>query len=66
MTIAYESTYRNDPYRGHRHVAQPAGVANAAVAGFLSGAISSYRIDSDLRDWEKTSDHVPVMATFDV
>ena len=32
----------------------------------LSGAISSYRIDTDLRGWEKASDHVPVLATFDV
>ena len=32
----------------------------------LGGAIKSYRIDADLRDWEQTSDHVPVMATFDV
>lgn len=32
----------------------------------LGGAIRSYRIDSDLRDWEKASDHVPVLATFDV
>jgi exodeoxyribonuclease-3 len=32
----------------------------------LAGAISSYRIDRDLRDWERASDHVPVLATFDV
>jgi exodeoxyribonuclease-3 len=32
----------------------------------LSGAISAYRIDADLRDWEKASDHVPVLATFDL
>ncbi|UYN94872.1 MAG: endonuclease/exonuclease/phosphatase family protein [Enhydrobacter sp.] len=32
----------------------------------LSGAIRSHRIDKDLRDWDLASDHVPVMATFDV
>ena len=32
----------------------------------LSGAIESYVIDSDLRSWEKASDHVPVLATFNV
>ena len=32
----------------------------------LSDAISGYRIVRDTRDWEKASDHVPVMATFEV
>jgi exodeoxyribonuclease-3 len=32
----------------------------------LSGAIRSYHIDTDLRDWEVPSDHVPVLATFEV
>jgi exodeoxyribonuclease-3 len=32
----------------------------------LATSIKSYRIDRDLRDWEKASDHVPVLATFDV
>ena len=32
----------------------------------LSGAISSHRIDTDLRGSQKASDHVPVMATFEV
>jgi exodeoxyribonuclease-3 len=32
----------------------------------LSGAIRSHHIDVDLRDWELASDHVPVLATFDV
>ncbi len=32
----------------------------------LSGAIRGYHIDVDLRDWEQPSDHVPVLATFDV
>jgi exodeoxyribonuclease-3 len=32
----------------------------------LSGAITSHRIDVDLRDWQKASDHVPVMATFEI
>ena len=32
----------------------------------LSGAIRGHHIDADLRDWEKASDHVPVLATFEV
>ena len=32
----------------------------------LAGATRSHRIDTDLRDWEKASDHVPVLASFDV
>jgi len=32
----------------------------------LSGAIASYQIDVDARDWKKASDHVPVMATFEL
>jgi len=32
----------------------------------LAGAIRSHHIDTDLRDWEKASDHVPVSATFEV
>ena len=32
----------------------------------LSGAIRSHHIDTELRDWEFPSDHVPVLATFDV
>jgi len=32
----------------------------------LGAAIRSYHIDVDLRDWELTSDHVPVLATFEV
>ncbi|HJQ55962.1 MAG TPA: exodeoxyribonuclease III [Vineibacter sp.] len=30
----------------------------------LQGAITSYRIVKDARDWDKASDHVPVLATF--
>ncbi len=32
----------------------------------LGSAIAGHRIDTDLRDWKKASDHVPVMATFEV
>ena len=32
----------------------------------LSGVISSHRIDVGTRDWKQASDHVPVMATFEV
>lgn len=32
----------------------------------LSGALGSHRIDVDARDWDKASDHVPVLATFDL
>ena len=45
----------------HRHSDLP-----CLLAGSLGGAIKSHKIDVDLRDWKLTSDHVPVMATFDV
>jgi exodeoxyribonuclease-3 len=32
----------------------------------LSGALGGHRIDVDARDWNKASDHVPVMASFEV
>lgn len=32
----------------------------------LSGALKSHHIDVETRGWEKASDHVPVMATFEV
>ena len=32
----------------------------------LRSAILSHHIDVNLRDWELTSDHVPVSATFEV
>jgi exodeoxyribonuclease-3 len=32
----------------------------------LAGAISSHRIDVDLRGWKLASDHVPVLATFEI
>ena len=32
----------------------------------LAGAIRSHHIDVDMRDWTLASDHVPVLATFDV
>jgi exodeoxyribonuclease-3 len=32
----------------------------------LAGAIASHRIEVNARDWEKASDHVPVLATFEV
>ena len=32
----------------------------------LSGALKSHHIDVDLRDWKLASDHVPVLATFNV
>jgi len=36
------------------------------VTPALSGAVSGHRIDVDLRDWKRASDHVPVMATLEV
>jgi exodeoxyribonuclease-3 len=32
----------------------------------LAGSVLSHRIEVDARDWHKASDHVPVMATFEV
>ena len=32
----------------------------------LAGAIRSHRIDIEARAWDKASDHVPVMATFEL
>ena len=45
------------------------GLLGQEIVKELSGgepltALSS--IDADLRDWEKSSDHVPVLATFEV
>jgi exodeoxyribonuclease-3 len=34
------------------------------AAPALSGAVSFYRIPRDMRDWDKASDHVPVIASF--
>jgi exodeoxyribonuclease-3 len=56
-------SYRNNDWRASNRGRR---LDHILATPALSGAISSYRIDADLRDWEKASDHVPVLATFDV
>ena len=46
--------------------AVPRAASMAPASPALSGAIRGYHIDTDLRDWEVPSDHVPVLATFEV
>ena len=56
-------SYRNNDWRASNRGRR---LDHILATPALGGAIRSYRIDSDLRDWEKASDHVPVLATFDV
>ncbi len=36
------------------------------VTPALVGALKGYRVFREIRDWDKTSDHVPVMVEFDL
>ena len=56
-------SYRNQDWRASNRGRR---LDHILASPGLGDAIRSYRIDADLRDWEKASDHVPVMATFDV
>jgi len=56
-------SYRNNDWRASNRGRR---LDHIIVTPALGGAIRSHRIDVDLRDWEKASDHVPVMATLDV
>ena len=56
-------SYRNNDWRASNRGRR---LDHILATPALSAAISGYRIDEDLRDWEKASDHVPVLATFDV
>ena len=56
-------SYRNNDWRASNRGRR---LDHILASPALSGAISSHHIDADLRDWEKASDHVPVLATFEV
>ena len=56
-------SYRNNDWRASNRGRR---LDHILVTPALAGAIRSYRIDSDLRDWEQASDHVPVLATLEV
>jgi len=56
-------SYRNNDWRASNRGRR---LDHILVTPALGDAIRSYRIDSDLRDWDLPSDHVPVLATFDV
>ena len=56
-------SYRNNDWRASNRGRR---LDHILASPALSGAIRSHKIDIDLRDWEKASDHVPVMATFDL
>jgi exodeoxyribonuclease III len=56
-------SYRNNDWRASNRGRR---LDHILASPALSGAISSHRIDVDARDWKKASDHVPVMATFEV
>jgi exodeoxyribonuclease-3 len=56
-------SYRNNDWRKSNRGRR---LDHVLASPALGSAIKSYRIDADLRDWEKASDHVPVMATFNV
>src|SRR5215467_10466267 len=56
-------SYRNNDWRKSNRGRR---LDHILASPSLSGAIAGHRIDVDLRDWKKASDHVPVMATFEV
>jgi exodeoxyribonuclease-3 len=56
-------SYRNNDWRKSNRGRR---LDHILASPALAGAISSHRIDVDARDWKKASDHVPVMATFEV
>ena len=56
-------SYRNNDWRASNRGRR---LDHILVTPALGDASRSYRIDSDLRDWDLPSDHVPVLATFDV
>ena len=56
-------SYRNNDWRASNRGRR---LDHILATPALSGAITSHRIDADLRDWNKASDHVPVLATFEV
>jgi len=56
-------SYRNNDWRASNRGRR---LDHILATPALSGGLKSYRIDADTRDWEKASDHVPVLATFEV
>ena len=56
-------SYRNNDWRTSNRGRR---LDHILASPALSGAISGHRIDVDVRDWKRASDHVPVMATFEV
>jgi len=56
-------SYRNNDWRASNRGRR---LDHILATPALSGAISGHRIDVDLRDWAKASDHVPVQATFEI
>jgi exodeoxyribonuclease III len=56
-------SYRNNDWRASNRGRR---LDHILASPALSGAIKSHRIDVGTRDWKQASDHVPVMATFEV
>ena len=56
-------SYRNNDWRASNRGRR---LDHILATPALGGALKSYRIDTDLRDWDVPSDHVPVLATLDV
>ena len=56
-------SYRNNDWRASNRGRR---LDHILASPALGPSIKSHKIDIDLRDWEKASDHVPVVATFDV
>jgi exodeoxyribonuclease-3 len=56
-------SYRNNDWRASNRGRR---LDHILATPALSGVLKSHCIDADLRDWEKSSDHVPVLATFEV
>jgi exodeoxyribonuclease-3 len=56
-------SYRNNDWRKSNRGRR---LDHVLASPALAGAISSHRIDTDLRGWKLASDHVPVMATFEI
>jgi exodeoxyribonuclease-3 len=56
-------SYRNNDWRKSNRGRR---LDHILASPALGPAVEGHRIDVDLRDWKKASDHVPVMATFQV
>ena len=56
-------SYRNNDWRASNRGRR---LDHILASPALAGAISGHRIEVNARDWEKASDHVPVMATLEI